>query len=160
MQTKIEAAEKAVTRGIDTIIINGTEQETFIELLKGHNPGTLFKKYENPKAAKKHWIHHGIKCDGKLIVDQGAKYAIIKKSASLLPSGLKAVEGNFFQGDAVKIFYEDENKLKEIGKGIVQYSSQELNRIKGKQSHEIEQVLGYFSCKSIVHRDDMVVKKP
>ena len=159
MQTKIEAAEKAVTRGIDTIIINGTKQETFIELLKGENPGTLFKKYSNPKAAKKHWIDHGIKCEGTLYVDNGARNAIIQKSASLPPSGLKEIEGDFFQGDAVKVVYKDENGKTTIGKGIVQYSSRELEKIKGKQSDEIESILGFFSCKSIIHRDDMVVKK-
>ena len=159
MQTKIEAAEKAVARGIDTIIINGTKQETFIEMLKGNQPGTLFKKYKNPKAAKKHWIDHGIKCEGILYVDSGAKNAIIQKSASLLPSGLKEIEGDFFQGDAVKIIFKEDGKEQKIGKGIVQYSSVDLEKIKGKHSEEIESILGFFSCKSIIHRDDMVVKK-
>ncbi|MBN2280287.1 MAG: glutamate 5-kinase [Candidatus Marinimicrobia bacterium] len=159
MRTKIEAAEKAVSRGIDVIIVNGTRQETFIELLQGNLPGTLFKKYSNPKAAKKHWIDHGIKCEGTLFVDSGAKNAIIKKSASLLPSGIRSLEGVFSQGDAVKIVYREDGQEQEIGKGIVQYSSFELEKIKGKHSDEIEPILGFFSCKSIIHRDDMVVKK-
>ena len=158
MTTKIEAAQKAVTSGINTIIINGKEQETFIELLKGNIPGTLFKKYNNPKAAKKHWIDHGIKCEGSLFIDKGAKNAIIKKNASLLPSGLQKIDGDFSQGDAVKIFYKENDNIEEIGKGIVQYASRELEKIKGQHSDEIENILGYFSCKSIVHRDDMVVK--
>jgi len=159
MKTKIEAAEKAVSRGIDTLIINGTLQETFIELLKGNNPGTLFKKYNNPKAAKKHWIDHSIKCEGALFIDPGAKNAIIQKSASLLPSGIKSIEGDFSQGDAVKILFKDDQGIREIGKGISQYSSRDVDKIKGRQSDEIEKILGFFSCKSIIHRDDMVVKK-
>ncbi len=155
MKTKIEAAQKATTRGIDTIIINGKSQDSFIELLKGNVPGTLFKRLENPKAAKKHWIDHGIKCEGSLHIDQGAYKAITNNTASLLPSGLVQTEGEFSQGAAVNIIYE--NTL--VGKGIVQYSSWELDKIKGKHSEEIEQILGFFNCKSIVHRDDMVVKK-
>ncbi len=155
MKTKIEAAQKATTRGIDTIIINGKSQDSFIELLKGNIPGTLFKKIKNPKAAKKHWIDHGIKCEGNLYIDKGACRAISDKTASLLPSGLIKIDGDFFQGAAVNIIHQ--NKI--VGKGIVQYSSRELEKIKGKHSEEIEDILGFYNCKSIVHRDDMVVKK-
>ncbi len=155
MQTKIQAAEKAVTRGIDTLIINGMKQQSFIELLNKKIPGTLFKKYKQPKAAKKHWIAHGIKSEGKLYIDAGAQKAIIKNTASLLPSGLVTIIGEFRQGAAVAIYFQD----RKIAKGIVQYSSQNLEKIKGKQSHEIEEAIGFHSSQSIVHRDDMVVYK-
>ncbi len=158
MKTKIEAALKATSRGINTIIINGKKQENFIHLLNGSVPGTLFIKQENPKTAKKHWIQHALKTEGSIYVDSGAKNAIYKKNASLLPSGILKITGEFFPGDAVKIIWQNKNKEQTLGKGITQYASKDIEKIIGVQTTEIENILGFVSSNSIVHRDDMIVE--
>ncbi len=157
MRTKIQAADKATARGIDTIIINGTEANSFDLLLKGQLPGTIFRKTQNPMAAKKHWLLYALPQSGTIVVDDGAARAICKKGASLLPSGVLKVEGKFTHGQAIKIVTQNGSQVNEIAKGITQYSARDLIKIKGHQSAEIEQLLGYFSTEEVVHRDEMVL---
>ncbi|MBN2093615.1 glutamate 5-kinase [candidate division KSB1 bacterium] len=157
MRTKIQAADKATARGIDTIIINGTEAISFDTLLKGQLPGTIFRRTQNPMAAKKHWLLYALLQSGTILVDEGAARAICNKGASLLPSGVLAVEGKFTHGEAIKIVAQNGAQVKEIAKGITQYSAHDLQKIKGHQSTEIEKLLGYFSTEEVVHRDEMVL---
>ena len=157
MRTKIEAAQKAASRGIDTIIMNGTKRETFDELLKGNIKGSIIKKTENTVQAKKHWLLHAIPSSGKVYVDEGAKNAIVKKGASLLPSGIIKIEGSFTSGDAVNIVYTASNIEKIIAKGIILYDSKDLDSIKGKKSSEIQEILGYFNDNEVIHRRDIVL---
>lgn len=157
MTTKIQAAEKATSRGIDTLIINGKKAESFDALLKGNLSGTIIKKLNNPVAAKKHWLLHTIKNSGKIIVDEGAKNAIIKKGASLLPSGIVGVLGKFTSGEAVTIVYSDETIETKIAKGITLYSAKELEKIKGKKSSQIGNIIGYYTDVEVIHRRDMVL---
>jgi glutamate 5-kinase len=116
MKTKIEAAQKATVRGIDTIILNATKREVFDQLLKGKLTGTIFKKSPNPMTAKKHWMLHAMPTNGKIIVDAGASRALLQKGASLLPSGIIDSEGEFKKGDAVQIILKDGKGAKEIAK--------------------------------------------
>ena len=157
MKTKIEAAEKAVAGGIDTIIINGTKAKSFDEIMKGYVYGTLVQKLKTPVVAKKHWLMHAIQNEGRAYIDSGAKNAVINKGASLLPSGLTKIEGNFTVGSAISIVYEEGNRETTIAKGITQYSSQDLDKIKGKKSSEIENILGYINHEEVINRSDMVL---
>ena len=157
MRTKIEAAEKATVRGIDTIILNATNSDVFDRLLNGELVGTIFWKKANPMTAKKHWMLHALNVNGKIIIDAGAAKAVQLKGASLLPSGIVSVEGNFKQGEAVNIFVRDGKSMHAIAKGISQYGSVDLKKIQGKKSSEIESVLGYSTTPEIVHRDDLVL---
>jgi glutamate 5-kinase len=157
MYTKIQAAEKATSRGIDTLIINGKKEESFELLKKGKLSGTIIKKLNNPVAAKKHWLLHTIKNSGKIKVDEGAKNAIVKKGASLLPSGIIGVSGKFKAGEAVTIIFGKDNDEQNIAKGITLYSAQELEKIKGKKSKEIIDIIGYYADNEVIHRDDMVL---
>jgi len=157
MKTKIEAAEKAVAGGIDTIIVNGTKSKSFDQIMAGNLYGTLIKKLKTPVAAKKHWLTHAIQAEGKIIVDDGAKNALINKGASLLSSGITKIEGYFTIGSAVTIVCLDEKDERIIAKGITQYNSQDLDKIKGKKSGEIENILGYLINKEVIHRSDMVL---
>jgi glutamate 5-kinase len=157
MKTKIAAAEKATSRGIDTIIINGTVHENFNRLAKGQVYGTLFRRIKNPIAGKKHWMLHGLPNAGCVIVDHGAANALCHKGASLLPSGILDVQGNFAQGDAVLVITQEKENSIEIAKGITQYGSRDLNKIKGCKSKEISSLLGFFISEEVIHRDDLVI---
>lgn len=159
MRTKIEAAEKAVASGIDTIIVNGTKSKSFDQLLAGNLLGTLIKKLKTPVAAKKYWLTHAIQSEGKIFIDDGAKNALNNKGASLLSSGITKIEGYFSIGSAVSIICPDGKSEKIIAKGITQYNSQDLDKIKGKKSSEIEGILGYLNNKEVIHRSDMVLIK-
>jgi glutamate 5-kinase len=157
MRTKIDAAEKATSRGIDTIVINGKKSQNFEKLLKGVVLGTLFKKTVNPLAAKKHWMLYAMNYTGKIIVDEGAEKALRKKGASLLPSGILNVEGNFLHGDAVEVMTIHDGVQNVIARGITQYSAQNLRKIKGKKSDMIENILGYAYTDVVIQRDDLVI---
>jgi len=155
MKTKIQAAEKAVEHGINTYIVNGTRSEVFSSLLQEINPGTRFVADRNIITAKKHWLKHSLRSQGKISLDAGAVNALINKGASLLPSGIKSVNNKFKAGDSVDLI-DDQNK-KLIAKGISLYNHHDLKRIMGKHSDEIECILGHDQGDVVVHRDDMVI---
>ncbi|MEG8948002.1 glutamate 5-kinase [Ignavibacteria bacterium 4137-Me] len=157
MKTKIEAAKKATVVGIDTIIINATKSEVFDYLLDGKLFGTIFKKNENPITAKKMWMLYALPANGKIIVDSGAAKAIQKKGASLLPSGIIDIEGEFKKNEAVEVYLKDANDLRLIAKGITQYNSNELKKIQGKKSNQIKNILGYLRTEEVIHRDELVL---
>ncbi len=159
MRTKIEAAEKATARGIDTIIINGTKRAYLEALLNGDVHGTLFLKKDIPMSAKKHWMLHALPSSGRLYVDAGAARAVREKGASLLPSGIVKVNGRFARGDAITIVHEAGGKEQTIAKGLSQYDSTDLVKIIGKKSTDIESILGYSYTDVVIHRDDLVLLK-
>lgn len=155
MKTKIEAAEKAVENGITTYIVNGSKTEVFELLAKGINPGTCFHANKTAVKARKHWIKHTLKSNGKVYIDSGAINAVLNKGASLLSSGIVKLTGSFSLGDTVDII--DANSSQTIAKGICQYSCLDLEKIKGLNSEKIQSVLGYSANSVVIHRDDMVV---
>ncbi|MCO4799884.1 MAG: glutamate 5-kinase [Colwelliaceae bacterium] len=155
MKTKIQAAEKAVENGIETYILNGRNSDVFEALLKGKNPGTVFKANQAATKARKHWLKHTLKSSGKVILDTGAVNAVTNKGASLLPSGITHINGEFAAGESVDIIDEKTSKI--IAKGICQYSQRDLIRIKGCKSSQITEILGYCPSKVVIHRDDMVI---
>jgi len=158
MQTKVEAAEKATDRGIDTVLVNGTKGGHLDALGRGEMPGTLFRQAEQPLPARKHWMLHALPSAGRLTVDAGAADALRHEGASLLPSGIVAVEGRFARGDAVEIAVEKEGTWTRVAKGITQYGAADLERIQGRQSHAIAEVLDEAPADHVVHRDDLVVE--
>ena len=155
MKTKIEAAEKAVEHGINTFIVNGTKSEAFSSLLRQENPGTQFIADKNIITAKKHWLKHTRKSQGKIILDSGAVNALLNKGASLLPAGIKAIENKFKPGESVDLIDQQNNRI--IGKGISLYGHHDLRRIMGKHSDDIVTILGHNHGAVVVHRDDMVI---
>nr|MBP9597010.1 glutamate 5-kinase [Fusobacteriaceae bacterium] len=112
-----------------------------------------FVKNKKGLKAKKHWLQYSSKKTGKLIIDDGAKIAVLKHK-SLLPSGIKEVEGSFQKGDVITVIDEEKNVL---AVGIVNYSSDECQRILGKQSKEIEKILGYKDYDEVLHINNMSV---
>jgi len=159
MQTKVEAAEKATDRGIDTVLVNGTKGDHLDALGRGKMPGTLFRCADRPLSARKHWMLHALPSAGRIVVDAGAAEALRHQGASLLPSGVVAVEGPFARGDAIEIVAEDEtgDSSGPIAKGITQYGADDLGRIRGRQSPAIAEILDDVPADYVIHRDDLVL---
>lgn len=153
MATKIKAAEIALNSGVNMVIAQGEKPENLIKIVRGEDIGTLFVKNKKGLKAKKHWLQYSSKKTGKLIIDDGAKLAVLKHK-SLLPSGIKEVEGSFQKGDVITVIDEEKNVL---AVGIVNYSSDECQRILGKQSKEIEKILGYKDYDEVLHINNMSV---
>ncbi len=153
--TKLDAAEKAAAAGIPTIIANGLQSSVLDHVFdEKEEIGTLILAEENRLTSRKHWIAFNLKPAGDIVVDQGAHDAVALKGKSLLPSGLKDIRGSFGVGECVRCLDLDG---REFARGLVNYSAQELNRIKGLHTSKIEKVLGYKAYDEIIHRDDLVL---
>jgi len=154
MASKIQAARKASRFGIPTVVACGKKKDVLRQILKGKEIGTLILPKERSMSSRKHWIAFNLKPKGDLIVDEGAKRAIVQKGKSLLPSGVLEARGAFDRGDAVSCVGP---RGKEFARGLVNYSLQELEKIKGHRTAEIEKILGYKYSDEVIHRDDLVV---
>lgn len=152
MVTKLQAAHKCSQSGIQTLIVNGYESSAFDALLKGHCPGTLFHAQESLEGARSQWLRHALSSKGNIEVDEGAKKALLNRGASLLPSGICDLEGNFRPGEAVTVSFAGDI----IAKGLALYGAADLREIAGKQSQNIESILGFTLGEVVIHRDDMV----
>ena len=154
MLSKIDAAKKASLFGIPTIVVNGHTDDIIEKVFTGEDVGTFFMPRKTRLSSRKHWIAFNRQAKGTLIVDDGAKKAIVERGKSLLSSGLVDVEGIFDFGDAVKCV--DTHGL-EFARGLVNYDSGELRKIMGRQSSQIEAVLGYQYGDEVIHRDNLVL---
>jgi len=154
MVSKIQAAKKASRFGIPTIIASGTRKEVIHQILRGKEIGTLILPKATTLSSRKHWIAFNLNPKGDIIVDDGAKKAIVQRGKSLLPSGVVKVRGKFDRGDSVSCLGP---RGKEFARGLVNYSTSELERIKGLKTEQIEKVLGYKYSDEVIHRDDLVV---
>ena len=154
MATKIKAAKRAALYGVGTVVVNGRTPHTLLQLFDGDPLGTYFLPARDRMAAKKHWIAFTKKPRGKLFVDAGAVQAVVARGKSLLPSGIRGVEGGFERGDAVRLC---DLEGREFAKGVINYALPELLRIMGKNSAEIAEVLGYKYGDEVVHRDNLVL---
>lgn len=155
MITKLQAAEIAMTSGINMIITNGNHLDNLYRVFKGEQVGTLFKAKDHYLRQRKHWIAYGRIVQGELKIDEGAKKALITNGKSLLAIGITEVVGEFDKGDLVLITDSGGN---EIGRGLVNYSSKEIEKIRNFPSDKIENILGYEYHEEVVHRDNMVIK--
>jgi glutamate 5-kinase len=157
MSTKVRAAEVASDHGAWTVIAPGRRPNVVTEVMDGHDVGTLFSGPPGGEArapARKLWIARTLRPRGAVVVDAGAARALREGGSSLLPRGIRAVEGTFESGDAVEIRALDGTV---VGRGLPSYDSGEVARIAGKKSAEILSVLGYKYSDEVIHRDDMVL---
>lgn len=157
MYSKVLAAKKANAYGIRVDIISGKKSGLLRALLSGSRVGTSFLPTDKTMPSRKGWIAFATRPKGVLTIDDGAVNALVKSGKSLLPSGIKQVEGAFEPGDVVRCV--DSNQRK-IAKGIVNYSSKDLERIKGLKTEQIEGVLGYKYADEVIHRDNLVLLVP
>ena len=156
MATKIAAAKKAGKNGIATIMVCGKREGIILAALQGREVGTLFLPSGQGLNRRKHWIAYTLKPSGKILVDDGAKKALIKSGKSLLPSGVTGVDGRFDRGACVRICGADGV---EFARGLSDYSSGEITRLAGCKSSEIEDRLGFYYGDVIIHRDNLVLLK-
>ncbi len=154
MITKILAAKRAARSGAATIIASGREKDVLIRLSQGEAIGTELSPRRAPMHARSQWLADHLRCEGRVILDAGAAAALLKRKTSLLPVGVKAVEGDFIRGDVVACTDE---KGVEIARGLANYASSEIRMIKGKHTEEIEGVLGYCAQPEFIHRDNLVM---
>lgn len=155
MATKIQAAKAATSSGIHLVIASGTEKNAITRVLQGEELGTLFVSRENRLQFRKRWLAFGAKIAGSIVVDDGCAKAIRKAGGcSILPAGVFAVQGEFLPGSTVSVI---DNDAHELARGLVHYSSAELEQIKGCNSGEIANILGHKNFDEVIHRDDLVI---
>ena len=157
MTSKIYAALNVSKFGMPTIIANGMKKNIISNIFSYKDIGTMIVPSSKFVKNRKKWIGIGLKTSGKIFIDNGAASAIIHKGKSLLPSGIKRVQGSFEKGQQVAII--NETNLENIAKGLISYSSDELNKIIGKKSSQIQSILGYKYADEIIHRDNLIIEK-
>ncbi|MEO0544696.1 MAG: glutamate 5-kinase [Pseudomonadota bacterium] len=154
MRTKIDAAKIATRAGTAMIIADGRIDSPLSALDTDATKHTFFKAVPNPVSAWKSWIAGQLEPQGKVVIDAGAQGAL-RAGKSLLPAGIKDLSGQFSRGDTVALILEGTDE--EIGRGLVAYDVEELTRIAGRRSDDVEQILGYAPRTAAIHRDDLVL---
>lgn len=154
MTTKIKAAEIATAASCSLIIANGSKSNVLNDIVDGKKVGTLFSKKSSPMNAKKHWLTYKTNPSGTVVIDNGAVDAVKNNRTSLLPRGIVSVINAFSEGEVITIV--DSNGI-EIARGITNYNSSDINVIKGLNSYQIEEKLGYKNYDEIIHANNLVV---
>ena len=154
MLTKVSAARLAARAGAATIIASGKQENILLEIANGKPFGSLLFPEDEPLIARKQWIANQLYTQGELVLDEGACEMICGQGKSLLSIGVQKVSGKFERGEVVSCINP---KGKEIARGLVNYSYQETEQLKGKASTEIENTLGYAEEPELIHRDNLVV---
>ena len=151
MQTKLEAAKICQLAGCDMVIANGLYLNPISRIIENNNY-TWFNSKISKLDARKKWIISSIAPKGEIVIDDGAKKAL-KSGKSLLAAGIKKISGKFNKGDHVKILDKRNN---ECARGLSSFTSDEILKIMGHHSNQIEKLLGYISKSEVIHKDDMV----
>ena len=155
MLSKIKAAKICTFSGISMVIANSRRENILSDILEGRDVGTFFKPRPGAKVKSvKKWIAFGIRTRGSIIVDDGARDAVINKGTSILPVGITGVNGKFDRGDTLKVMSADDVM---IAKGISSFSSDEIKKIMGKNEKAILPRYGGDMCGEVIHRDCLVV---
>ena len=153
MITKVRAAVIAARTGASTIIANGRTENILSKLVSGEEQGTLLLASKRI-ASKKQWLANQLHVKGSLVLDAGAAKVLSESGRSLLPVGVKSVQGDFERGELVSCV---DLQGKEIARGLVNYSAVEAEKISGQKSQVIENILGYSGDKELIHRDNLVL---
>jgi glutamate 5-kinase len=154
MRTKLIAARWAARSGATTLIAHGRAPDVLARLAGGEALGTLLKPAQGVMAARKRWIAGQLQVRGKLHLDAGAAQVLRDKGKSLLPVGVKKVEGEFGRGDLVLCLDPDG---REVARGLVNYDAAESRRILGLASSKVQAALGYPGAPELIHRDNLVL---
>ena len=153
MASKLVAARMATQGGVTAAVIDGRTPNRLQSLLGGNDEGTLFLCGVDRQTRRKKWISELLSATGRLQVDAGAADALRRRGSSLLPIGVVSVSGIFDKGECVEIVGPDG----EVARGLCNYTAEELRRICGYSSGQIESRLGYCGDASVVHRDNLVI---
>ena len=150
--TKLDAAKICMNSGCHMFIANGKKDNPISNMIKNEKFTHFFPKVSSLDAKKK-WIIGSLSSNGAIKIDGGASKALLN-GKSLLAAGVTNIDGFFKKGENVLVLDQNNNQL---ARGLSSFSSDEINKIKGKQSKEIEKILGYLSKTEIIHKDDMVL---
>lgn len=154
MQTKLEAARIACAAGVAVVIANGHREGIIRGVIGGTAPCTVFLPVREALSHRKRWIAFGRAVQGRLLIDDGACGALLRNGKSLLAAGIVEVQGTFDVGAAVAI---SDASGRDIARGLVNYSSRDLDLIKGRKSKEIVAILGHKDFDEVIHRDNLAV---
>jgi glutamate 5-kinase len=154
MITKIQAAHRCAESGIAMIITSGEDPSVLRQILSGDFRGTLFLPRGDRLPVRKKWIGFVAKTRGSVSVDDGARIALVVRHTSLLPSGVTSVAGEFRANDTVSV---RDATGHEIARGVTNYSSADLEKIRGRRSSEIQKILGRVSRDEVIHKDNLVI---
>jgi glutamate 5-kinase len=153
MTTKLEAAQAAARCGAASVLCNGHSRDVLLRVAAGEPVGTLFRAGRR-LASRKHWLAFTTRTRGQLVIDGGAQRAVLRAGKSLLAAGITEVRGEFGAGDAVACV---DASGRELARGLVAYSAEEIRRIARLPAREIPQVLGYSNGDEVIHRDHLVL---
>ncbi|HWQ69574.1 MAG TPA: glutamate 5-kinase [Patescibacteria group bacterium] len=154
MVTKVKAARAAAATGVPTIIANGLVEGNLERIVRGEAVGTLFQASASRMRSRKRWLAFATARRGRITVDAGAREALIRNGKSLLPSGVVSVDGGFEGGEVVSLCDIDGA---EFARGVANYDAEQVERIKGIRTDQIEDVLGAKPFDEVVHRDNLVI---
>ncbi len=154
MLTKVLAARRAASSGAHTVVANGREPRLLQRLAAGEEIGTSFIADTPKRTARKQWIADQLQLRGALVLDEGALKALLHEGKSLLPIGVKTVQGEFARGDVVACLNPTGV---EVARGLINYASSEARRIIGKPSSDIESLLGFIEEPELIHRSNMIL---
>ena len=154
MKTKLSAAHTAARSGAATVIVHGRKENALLRVAQGEALGTLLTPAEAPMTARKRWIAGQLQVRGKLFLDEGAVKVLSAQGKSLLPVGVKKLEGDFARGDLVVCA---DPSGREIARGLCNYSAEDARKILGVKSEELAARLGYPGEPELVHRDNLVL---
>ncbi|VUZ84945.1 gamma-glutamyl kinase [Candidatus Methylomirabilis lanthanidiphila] len=154
MATKVRAARTAAAAGVPTIIANGLVEGILERIIRGETVGTVFQASASRMRSRKRWLAFATTRRGRIMVDAGAKEALIRNGKSLLPSGVISVDGEFEGGDVVSLCSIDGV---EFARGVTNYNAEQVKQIRGIRSDQIEDALGEKPFDEVVHRDNLVI---
>jgi glutamate 5-kinase len=155
MATKLKAARQAAQAGVPVVITAGRAVDSLKNALSPSiETGTLVLPASSRLKGRKRWIAFALRPAGALTLDRGASEALRTSGRSLLPSGIRGVSGEFAGGDCVSLLDPDGV---EFGRGIVNYPSADVLKLKGRRTHEIARLLGYKVADEIIHRDNLAL---
>jgi glutamate 5-kinase len=155
MRSKVVAAEMATAAGVPVVICNGTKAGTLVRAVSEEYEGTRFHARTSTVSSFKLWLKYAKLSRGSVLIDEGAERALREQGTSLLPVGVVEVEGDFEAGDAVDVASAADGR-RAVGKGISNYSAQELRQVKGLKSAQVRELLPRAS-EEAVHRDYFVL---
>ncbi|MDY6793684.1 MAG: glutamate 5-kinase [Actinomycetota bacterium] len=154
MTAKLEAARISTSSGIGVVVAPGREPRILERVLQGERVGTYFHPGKKELRDQKHWIAYGTRPRGTIVIDEGAREAILNRGKSLLPAGVIECGGDFGPGDAVDVA-DSEGRI--LARGLCGLSSGEVREVKGMRTDDAARRLGEDSCDEVIHRDYMVV---
>ena len=156
MASKLEAARIVTTAGENMIIASGRQPDVLTQIMAGESVGTLFLGQGKAISPFKRWLGFSAQVRGRIQLDDGARRAIVEQGRSLLAAGIIGTQGEFQKGDVVALC-DHEGHV--IARGLTNYSSADVERIKGLKSDKIAQVLGQRPYEEVIHRDNLALVK-